>query len=220
MGWGAQFCPGRCTLFLTFLDHRLVQKAHSRLIHGLQIGEAVVRVLVDLVPCHFPSSCSPWSWSCLLCPLLTTYAWGDPQDWDCRAAGALDTSPAMPCERGILNLGQANPLLLSGGTGCPSGGSDAPRRPAEDERSGRNPCPFTPPRVAAIPAPCSESVPGRLNGQAASNPDVGLILGVRSRRLREKSGARLHHRASSQSPKSPRPVLAHPGPFGPHLQVL
>lgn len=43
---------------------------------------------------------------------------------------------------------------------------------------------------------------------------------MRSGRLREKLGSRIRHSASSQSPKSPRPVLAHPGPFGPHLQVL
>lgn len=34
----ARFCPGRYTPFLTFLDHGLVQKTHSWLIHGLQIG--------------------------------------------------------------------------------------------------------------------------------------------------------------------------------------
>lgn len=88
-----QFCPGRCTLFLTFLDHGLVQKTHCRLIHGLKIGEAVVGALVDLVPCHFLSPCCPWSWFCLFRPTLTTYTWGGHRrDQDCLAAGALDTS--------------------------------------------------------------------------------------------------------------------------------
>lgn len=57
----AQVCPGRCMSFLTFLDHRLVQEAHSWLIHGLQIGEVVVRALVDIASCCVPSSCSPCS---------------------------------------------------------------------------------------------------------------------------------------------------------------
>lgn len=45
--------------FLTFLDHRLVQKAHSRVIHGLRTGEAVVRALVDLASFRFPSPAVP-----------------------------------------------------------------------------------------------------------------------------------------------------------------
>lgn len=68
----ARFCPGRCTPFLTFLDHRLVQEAHSRIIHGLPIGEAVVRVRVDLVSFRFPSPRCPWSPSCLLRPTMCT----------------------------------------------------------------------------------------------------------------------------------------------------
>lgn len=54
-----RFCPGRCTPFLTFLDHGLVQEAHSWLIHGLQIGEVVVRAPVDIGSCSFPSPCYP-----------------------------------------------------------------------------------------------------------------------------------------------------------------
>lgn len=55
----ARLCPGRCTPVLTFLDHRLVQKAHSRIIHSLRTGGAVVRALVDLVSFHFPSPAVP-----------------------------------------------------------------------------------------------------------------------------------------------------------------
>lgn len=89
-----QFCSSRCMLFLTFLDHGLVQKTHSGLIHGLKTGEAVVRALVDLVPCHFPSPCCPWSWSCLLRLRLTTYTGGGHRwDQDCLTAGALGSSP-------------------------------------------------------------------------------------------------------------------------------
>lgn len=35
----AWLCPGSCTPFLTFLDHGLVQEAHSRVIYRLQIEE-------------------------------------------------------------------------------------------------------------------------------------------------------------------------------------
>lgn len=35
----AWLCPESCTPFLTFLDHGLVQEAHSRVIYGLQIEE-------------------------------------------------------------------------------------------------------------------------------------------------------------------------------------
>lgn len=35
----AWLCPGSCTPFLTFLDHGLVQEAHSRVIYCLQIEE-------------------------------------------------------------------------------------------------------------------------------------------------------------------------------------
>lgn len=35
----AWLCPGSCTPFLTFLDHRLVQETHSRVIYRLQIEE-------------------------------------------------------------------------------------------------------------------------------------------------------------------------------------
>lgn len=41
--------PGSRTSFLTFLDHRLVQEAHSGVIYRLQIEEMTVRARVDLV---------------------------------------------------------------------------------------------------------------------------------------------------------------------------
>lgn len=57
----AWFCLDRCTPFLTFLYHGLVQEAHSCLIHSLQIGEVVVRAPVDIASCCFPSPCCPCS---------------------------------------------------------------------------------------------------------------------------------------------------------------
>lgn len=107
----ARFRPGRCTPFLTFLDHRLIQEAHSRFIHGLQIGEAVVSTLVDLVSFRFPSPHCPWSRSCLLRPAHIIVAWGRtggtrirrgsaPTVWSIWAQG---TSPRR---KGILILRQ------------------------------------------------------------------------------------------------------------------
>lgn len=43
---------------------------------------------------------------------------------------------------------------------------------------------------------------------------------MRSGRLGEKSSSCIRHSVSSQSPKPPRSFPAHPGLFGPHLQVL
>lgn len=147
--WGActgspSSALGRCTLFLTFLDHGLVEKAHSRLIHDLQIGEAVVRVLVDLVFCHFLSSCSPRSWSCLLCPPLPTHArGGNPPAGPGPPCGRSPGHLALPREEGMLNLGQATlPRLFAPGPGCQRG-RGCPTRPSAELGERPDPCPFT-----------------------------------------------------------------------------
>uniref|UniRef100_A0A9L0SFA2 Proteasome subunit beta n=1 Tax=Equus caballus TaxID=9796 RepID=A0A9L0SFA2_HORSE len=58
------------------------------------------------------------------------------------------------------------PRQTETGHGCPTW-------PTGEGEKWFGPCPFTPPRVAAIQAPRRDSVPGRVNGQAASTPGRG-----------------------------------------------
>lgn len=108
------------------------------------------------------------------------------------------------------------------GTGYPrrSGlGIDVPRCPAETD----GPCLFTQRRVATIQARLMDSMPGGLKGQAASNSGRGTHSQSQGQ---EEAGWEtsqvpvLVTLCLLPSPKPPRPVLAHSGPFGPHLHVL
>ena len=105
----ARFCPGRCMPFLTFLDHGLVQEAHSRLVHGLQIGQGGGK---DACRSSLLSLPKP-----LLSPLPVlsaspnahhpSPAAGDGRDQDSPALHhlRLSWSPgclAMPCKKGIF----------------------------------------------------------------------------------------------------------------------
>ena len=64
----------------------------------------------------------------------------------------------------------------------------------------------------------TDSEPGRLKGQAASNSGRGAHPRQAGRKVgRAPALATL---CRPPGPKSPQRMLAHPGPFGPHLQVL
>lgn len=97
----ARFCPSRCQPFLTFLDHGLVQEAHSWLIHGLRT-EVVVRALVDLASCRFPSPCCP-------CPVCSAQrAPLSPE----AATGGIRRGSAPFVEIPSADLGPGYPTML------------------------------------------------------------------------------------------------------------
>lgn len=99
----ARFCPGRCPPFLTFLDHRLVQEAHSWLIHGLRT-EVVVRAFVDLVSCRFPRPCCP-------CPVCS--AQRAPLSPEAETGGTGIRGDSAPCvEIPSADLGPGHPTAL------------------------------------------------------------------------------------------------------------
>lgn len=123
--------------FLTFLDHRLVQEAHSRLVHGLQIGQGSGKGARRLVSCRFPSPC------CLLRPTRTSRRLLRP-----RAGPGFTHAPAFATElepweprravqRGNFEPQAIPPPLFAPGTGCPSRpelGIDALHCPAERDK--------------------------------------------------------------------------------------
>lgn len=173
----AQFCPGRgMPFFLTFLDHRLVQEAHSRLVHGLQIGQGSGKGARRLVSCRFPSPC------CLLRPTRTSRHLRRP-----RAGPGFTRAPAFATElepweprravqRGNFEPQAIPPPLFAPGTGCPSRpelGIDALHCPAERDKVVQ-PLSIYSAKGRRHPDPrLTDSEPGHLKGQAASNSGRG-----------------------------------------------
>ena len=143
----------------------------------------MVRALGDsIVSCRFPSPCSPRSSHCLLRPTRTTRRPRRP-----RAGLGFTRAPAFAAEleaweprRGVQRENfepQAiPPPLFAPGPGCPGRpgvGIDALHCPAERDRVVR-PLSIYSAKGRRHPDPrLTDSEPGRLKGQAASNSGRG-----------------------------------------------